>query len=295
MEGYRMQDGSSDDSHRKGYHEHLDDIHPESALKKMRTAGSISISPELFEKMYLSPQNKVPGDLRKKFANPTPIAICGFVMSLGPLSCDLMGWRGAGGNGAASIPVYLFFGGILMIIGGLLEFILGNTFPSVVFTAFGATWLSYGGTFLPQLNAYAAYAPPTASSPAEGLQTQGFNASIGKCLGFWTLSMALLCFVFLICSLRTNIVFVVTFFALIFHFGFATGAFWALGADYAGNAHFASRLLVGAGASAFVATAAGWWILFTILLASVDFPFALPVGDLSTAIRGASERGRSQV
>ena len=50
-----------------------DDMDHESALKRIRTAGSISISPELFEKIYLSPQNKVKGDLRKTFGNPTPL------------------------------------------------------------------------------------------------------------------------------------------------------------------------------------------------------------------------------
>lgn len=29
-------------------------------------------------------------------------ALVGFLLSLTPLSCDLMGWRGAGGSGAAS-------------------------------------------------------------------------------------------------------------------------------------------------------------------------------------------------
>lgn len=29
-------------------------------------------------------------------------ALIGFLISLSPLSCDLMGFRGAGGNGAAS-------------------------------------------------------------------------------------------------------------------------------------------------------------------------------------------------
>jgi hypothetical protein len=43
------------------------------ALRRIRTAGSISISPELFEKIYLSPQNAVKGDLRKTFGNPTPV------------------------------------------------------------------------------------------------------------------------------------------------------------------------------------------------------------------------------
>ncbi len=45
----------------------------DDALKRIRTAGSISISPELFEKLYLSPQNAVKGDLRKTFGNPTPV------------------------------------------------------------------------------------------------------------------------------------------------------------------------------------------------------------------------------
>lgn len=46
---------------------------PNHALSRIRTAGSISISPELFEKIYLSPQNKVSGDLRKTVGNPTPV------------------------------------------------------------------------------------------------------------------------------------------------------------------------------------------------------------------------------
>jgi len=46
---------------------------PANALNRIRTTGSLSISPELFEKIYLSPQNRVAGDLRKTFANPTPL------------------------------------------------------------------------------------------------------------------------------------------------------------------------------------------------------------------------------
>lgn len=84
---------------------HLNDTNMDhgDALQRIRTAGSISISPELFEKIYLSPQNAVKGDLRKTFGNPTPVALLGFLLCLSPLSCDLMGWRGAGGNGAAGM------------------------------------------------------------------------------------------------------------------------------------------------------------------------------------------------
>lgn len=48
-------------------------ITPEDALKRVRTAGTISMSPELFEKLYLSPQTNVQGDLRKTVGNPTPL------------------------------------------------------------------------------------------------------------------------------------------------------------------------------------------------------------------------------
>lgn len=48
-------------------------------------------------------------------------ALAGFLLSLSPLSCILMGWRGAGGTGASDIGAYFFFGGLLMILGAVGE------------------------------------------------------------------------------------------------------------------------------------------------------------------------------
>ena len=62
--------------------------------------------------------------------------------------------------------------------------------------------------------------------------------------GFWLLFMGVLTFVFLICSLRTNVVFVTIFFSLMFCFFMLTAGFWALAADAAGNAVLANRLIV---------------------------------------------------
>ncbi|KAG9231729.1 GPR1/FUN34/YaaH-class plasma membrane protein-like protein [Amylocarpus encephaloides] len=263
------------------------------ALRQIRTAGSISISPELFEKIYLSPQNAVKGDLRQTFGNPTPVALIGFLLCLSPLSCDLMGWRGSGGNGAAGIGSYYFFGGLLMIIGGFLEFILGNTFPFVVFTSFGAFWLTFAATLQPFYMAYGLYAPP-GGTPAEGLATVGFTASFG----FFLLFMAVLCFIYLVCSLRTNVVFVVIFFTLVVGFGLLAGAYWqnanAIGNSDPSAAALAGRLQIAAGAFTFVASMAGWWIFAAIMLAALDFPFQIPVGDLSTMIKGASEKEKAK-
>lgn len=75
----------------------------EEALSRVKSYNTISMSPELFEKLYLQPLGKVKGDLRTTFGNPTPLGLIGFCVGLMPLACCLMGWRGAGGLGAANM------------------------------------------------------------------------------------------------------------------------------------------------------------------------------------------------
>lgn len=127
-----MQTKDLSDSEASG-HKHLTDekMSRQDAMAQIRRATSISMSPALFEKFYLSPQNKVSGDLRRTFANPTPLAVLGLAMALTPFSCDVMGWRGAGGSGAASIGSYYFMGGMLMIIGAIGEWIMGLSLLSI--------------------------------------------------------------------------------------------------------------------------------------------------------------------
>jgi uncharacterized protein len=61
-----------------------------------------------------------------------------------------MGWRGAGGGGAATIGTYYFFGGMLQVIGSILEWIIGNTFIYIVFGSFGMS-KAYPGQEIRQL------------------------------------------------------------------------------------------------------------------------------------------------
>lgn len=49
-------------------------------------------------------------------------------------------------------------------------------------------------------------------------------------------------------------------------------------------------VLQATGALIFFTSLCGWWIFVAIMLAAIDFPFALPVGDLSQIIQGASEK-----
>jgi uncharacterized protein len=176
--------------------------------------------------------------------------------------------------------VYYSFGGVLMILGGFLEFILGNTFPFVVFGSFGAFWLTFAMTLTPFYNAAIAYQP---LEPETATTAPQFNATFA----FFQVYMGVLCFVYFIVALRTNIIFVLIFLLLIPAFGCLAAVFW-----YAAQGVAATTLQTTAGALTFVICLLGWYLFFVQLLAAVDFPLNLPVGDLSRFIKGASERAK---
>jgi len=273
------------ENHGQGYH--LDSSHdPDDALRKIRTTGSLSISPELFEKIYLSPQNKVAGELRKTVGNPTPFALVGFLLSLTPLSADLMGWRGASQTGAATLGTYFGFGGVLMVLGSIGEWILGNTFPCVVFGSFGAFWITFGITLTPYAGAYGDFAKNPLANPTSGLASEGFNVG----WGFFLIFMGVLCLIYSICALRTNLVLFLILFLLVPTFSCLTAAYWFTAM---GNATAAAPCIKAGGALAFVISLLGWYIFAAILLAAVDFPISLPVFDLSHLIKGASEKKKA--
>lgn len=273
----------------RGGHEHLHGgMEPDDALKRIQTAGSISISPELFEKIYLSPQNQVKGDLRKTFGNPTPLALVGFLLSLTPLCMDLMDWRGTGGAGvgSAGIGTYYFFGGLLMVIGSFLEWVVGNTFPFVVFGSFGAFWLGVAATLQPFYSAYGNYAP-SGEPAAAGIATPEFLNSFS----FFWIAMGILDFIYMILALRTNLVFFLIFLTLTCAFGLLSGSYFNAAL---GKLTLARNCQIAAGAFTFVTIILGWYLFFVIMLAALDFPFQLPVCDLSVYIKGASEKRREK-
>ena len=120
--------------------------------------------------------------------------------------------------------------------------------------------------------------------------------------------MGVLCFVYLICALRTNVAFVGIFLFITPAFGCLAGAYWHLATLTPAGAATAGKLLKAAGAFSFVVCFFGWWIFAAIMLAGLDFPFQIPgmfacilyqadtncgaVGDLSRLIKGASDKAK---
>ncbi|KAK0627578.1 GPR1/FUN34/yaaH family-domain-containing protein [Immersiella caudata] len=188
-------------------------------------------------------------------------------MTLTPLSCQLMGWRGADQNGFANNGAHWFCGGLLLFVGGLLEFFLGHTFAFVVYATYGGFFLALGATLTPGFNALAPYMTGLSAV----LNATFYNS-----------------FVFFICSLRTNICLVLLFLAYTLAFPLLAAAEWTH-AD--GNLELANRLMVSGGAPCFVVSMCSWWAMIGGLLEAVHFPFSLPIRDLSRIVpwAGASD------
>jgi len=121
------------------------------------------------------------------------------------------------------------------VLGGLLEWIVGDTFHSVVFCAFGAYFLSFAGSLSPAFGAYASYAPE-GQPAAAGLVAPGFEADFG----FLTIWMGLLCLVFLVCALRTHLCNVLVQFTVVLTFMWLTLSHW-LAAE--GNTALAAKFV----------------------------------------------------
>jgi hypothetical protein len=107
-----------------------------------QTPTNITLSPELFEKLYLTPKVPHVGDAYKRFANPTPMGFVGFVISTFSFAMVMMGWGGAAGlSGVAGI--FFFVGPVLLLLGTIFEWIMGNFFP-VSMSLFSCLFLRNG-------------------------------------------------------------------------------------------------------------------------------------------------------
>ncbi|KAJ6014257.1 hypothetical protein N7540_008848 [Penicillium herquei] len=243
---------------------------------------SVTLTAEQFEKLYLSPMMHRQPTLAKNLGNPTPLGIGAFVLTATPLSCCLMAWRGAGGAGAAFSGVLILLGGLLLVLSSILEFILGNTFSSVVFGHLGGFCLAFGASMTPAFNSGAPYSS-TGTNNLAGLHSPGF----ANTFAFFFVFMALLMLIYTVCATRTNLVYVVIFLCLILNFSLLAGAYWELGME---NEVMGNRLTKGAGGALFAAAMLGWYLLTAQLLDSVGFPLCLPIGDLSSLWNRASRQ-----
>ena len=246
-----------------------DHIDKEPRLTHAQT--NITISPELFEKLYLAPKVPHANERVTQYANAVPLGFLGFVISTFSFAMILMGWGGA--SGLQSIAgIFFFTGPLLLTLSCIFLWIQAQFFPMMVTGLFSVFWLSFGLLQLPSAGIAASF--PATGNAAEGAASKELNAGLALFCIVWGFAMA----TFGIFTIRMNLVFVGIFWL-------AATATWLLSAAYweVSKANFgkAMKLQKAGGALNFVVAILGWYMLIVIMMAEMRWTVNLPVGDLT--------------
>ena len=81
------------------------------------------------------------------------------------------------------------------------------------------------------------------------------------------------------------------FLTLALGFFMIAGSYWQLAQ---GNMAAGGSLQTAGGSIFFISILLGWYLFLVQILASVDFPVSLPVFNMSTMVKGASERRKAK-
>ncbi|EHK99333.1 hypothetical protein GLAREA_08668 [Glarea lozoyensis ATCC 20868] len=247
---------------------------------------TVQLSSEQYERLFFQP-NAAKGDLAKRLGNPTLLGTLGFLVPFSVTLFSLLQFQGSSPTTIVAVSgTFYAFGGIPLILAGIGEFIIGNTFPMTVFIIFGAHFVYLGYTNDP-LHAIEAFYGENGA----GALSQAYNSGQGH----YSVVLALVAFIFLCGSLRTNVPFVIIFFSLIFLFSFLAAGYYQLGFNpTAAGASHAFYYFKIAGGFGFVAMIMGWYLAIVLSCASTGVPCPLPVFDLSSKLAPKSVDGAKE-
>ena len=105
----------------------------------------------------------------KPLANPGPLGLMGFGMTTILLNLHNAGFFPLT---AVIVSMGIFYGGLIQILAGMMEFKKGNTFGTTAFTSYGAFWLSLVGILM---------------LPRMGMAEASSESFLGAYLGLWGL------------------------------------------------------------------------------------------------------------
>jgi len=146
-----------------------------------------------------------------------------------------------------------FYGGLCQLLAGMWEYACGNTFGGTAFSSYGGFWLSYAVILTPAFNVIPSYPDKQAANNA---------------LAFYLFAWFIFTTLMLICTLRTNVAFVLLFFALDMTF-----LFIAL-ADYQGS----PACKKAGGIFGIVTASTAWYCALAAMLTKESSFFLLPMG-----------------
>ncbi|KAJ5249076.1 hypothetical protein N7468_000527 [Penicillium chermesinum] len=176
----------------------------------------------------------------------------------------------------------------------LMGFLLAatpNSMAAMGWRGAGGKWRSYlapfgiaqGTSLMPFFAVGTNYA--SSGNTLQGIQTPEYNATVG----LYYVTLAIVTAVYLMCSIRTNVSLFLALFFLVITFALFAAVYFQ---NALGNTATAAKLQVAGGACNFVVCLPIWHIFIAQICEAVDFPFAIPVGDLSTIVIGRSQKAR---
>jgi len=195
-----------------------------------------------------APQPRVP-------ANHAPLGLFSVASTLFVVCLNAVLGRGPSMPNAF-LSLICIYGGLTQYLVGMWDYAGGNTFGAIVFLSYGSFWLAYGTFLNPFLGIASTYA--------------GDSGDLSNSLGVFLAAWFIITFIFLLGTMKTNIVMVLLFFFLEF-----TYLFFMI-SEFTG-----STAVHKAGGWAGLATAAAsFYAGAAQLLTRENFLFDLPVGDL---------------
>lgn len=177
---------------------------------------------------------------KHQFANAGALGLAAFALTTFVLGLYL---SGAMGIETANVVVGLCFwyGGFVEACAGIWELVLGNCFAGTVFVSFGmGFWISYGATFVEAFGIAQAY----------GDDKEMYCNAVGFFLTGW----GIFCFLMLLCTLKTTVVFVSLFASLDI-------AFFVLAGFYYTTMRHNVLLRVG-GIFCVISACCGWYLAY---------------------------------
>lgn len=173
-----------------------------------------------------------------KFGNAASLGLASFALTTFVLGLFL---SGAMGIKVPNVVVGLCFwyGGVVEAAAGIWELIIGNCFAGTVLTSFGlGFWISYGAINVENFGITAAYA----DAPEQ----------LDNALGFFLVGWGIFCFLMLLCTVKSTLVFISLFLTLDIAFFLLAGYY------FTGNAH----LMKAGGIFCVISACCGWYCAF---------------------------------
>ena len=97
---------------------------------------TVPLSPEVYERLFFQP-NTHRGDLSQRLGNPTLLGLLGFLIPYQSTMLALLQTQGSSIHSLTALSGSYFLGGIVMVLAGIFELILGNTFLGTLFVTYG--------------------------------------------------------------------------------------------------------------------------------------------------------------